>query len=86
MYKRYIDDIWATIVVKKGREMEVLREMTEDLNSIDKEEGCIKVQGKAVWVELGGGGKVGGAGRNDKEGGREIGVGTTARTRGGERD
>ena len=60
MYRRYIDDIWSTIVVKKGREMEVLRKLTEDLNGIDEEGGCIKVQGKAVWVELGGDGKAGG--------------------------
>ena len=60
MYRRYIDDIWATIMVKRGREMEVLHKLTEDLNSIDQEGGCIKVQGKAVWVGLGGDGKVGG--------------------------
>ena len=60
MYRRYIDDVWATIVVKRGQEMEVLRKLTEDLNSIDEDGGCIKVQGKTVWVELGGDGKEGG--------------------------
>ena len=40
--------------------MEELRKLTEDLNSIDEEGGCIQVQGKAVWVELGGDGKAGG--------------------------